>query len=156
MSVAGIFKEILTVILASTIFDDQLTPVNITGLCIAIAGIAGYNYIKFKSLEQGGAVVGKGRDVDTGAYQPIQTEDGEDTTIFERHSVDATASKDAAEPSKPLRGKSRLESQAEEAKRKRREEEADMEGWGSSGFQVSADGFFDDEDEPAKAAAAKV
>ncbi|CAO1635600.1 unnamed protein product [Parajaminaea phylloscopi] len=51
LSVAGILKEILTVIVASVVFDDRLTPVNITGLCIAIAGIAAYNWIKYRSLK---------------------------------------------------------------------------------------------------------
>lgn len=50
LSVAGILKEILTVLIASAVFDDRLTPVNITGLCIAIGGIGAYNWIKYRSL----------------------------------------------------------------------------------------------------------
>lgn len=68
LSVAGILKEVLTVILASVIFEDRLTPVNITGLCIAIAGIAAYNYIKYKSLklQQQEAEAQAGREVPSG------------------------------------------------------------------------------------------
>lgn len=39
MSIAGIFKELLTIFLSSVIFGDILTPINITGMAITIIGI---------------------------------------------------------------------------------------------------------------------
>ncbi|SPO39590.1 related to YMD8 - putative nucleotide sugar transporter [Pseudozyma flocculosa] len=53
LSVAGIFKEVLTIMIASTIFGDELTPINITGLCIALVGIGLYNYLKYRLITQG-------------------------------------------------------------------------------------------------------
>lgn len=46
-SVAGIFKEVSTIFLSTTIFHDELTPINISGLCITLVGIATYNYLRF-------------------------------------------------------------------------------------------------------------
>lgn len=48
LSVAGIFKEVLTVIVASTLFGDELTPINVTGLCITLVGIGLYNWLRYR------------------------------------------------------------------------------------------------------------
>lgn len=37
-SVAGIFKEVATIFLSTVVFHDQLTPINISGLCVALMG----------------------------------------------------------------------------------------------------------------------
>lgn len=74
LSVAGILKEILTVLIASSIFDDRLTPVNITGLCIAISGIAAYNYIKYKGLNDEGGGVREGGAPGEGYERAATTE----------------------------------------------------------------------------------
>ncbi|TIB27593.1 hypothetical protein E3P78_00024 [Wallemia ichthyophaga] len=50
MSIAGIFKELLTIFISSAIFGDTLTPINVTGMCITILGICVYNYIKYKQV----------------------------------------------------------------------------------------------------------
>lgn len=52
LSVAGIFKEVATILLSTLVFHDQLTPINITGLCVALSGIAGYNYIKYRAYKE--------------------------------------------------------------------------------------------------------
>ncbi|CAG8491148.1 8191_t:CDS:2 [Scutellospora calospora] len=46
LSVAGISKEVVIIVLSVLIYQDQLTPLNILGLAVSIAGIAGYNYYK--------------------------------------------------------------------------------------------------------------
>ena len=46
LSVAGIFKEIATIFVSTTLFKDRLTPINISGLCVALVGIAFYNWLK--------------------------------------------------------------------------------------------------------------
>jgi solute carrier family 35, member C2 len=50
LSIAGIFKEVVTISAAALVFDDRLTPVNLTGLLVTIAAIAAYNYIKFTKM----------------------------------------------------------------------------------------------------------
>lgn len=50
LSVAGIFKEVLTIFVSSTIFGDELTAINVTGLCVALTGIGLYNWLKYRIL----------------------------------------------------------------------------------------------------------
>ena len=50
LSVCGIFKEVLTISAASLVFGDELSPINVSGLCVTIASIAAYNYLKYSKL----------------------------------------------------------------------------------------------------------
>lgn len=59
LSVAGIFKEVLTIALASSVFGDELTPINVTGLCITLVGIGMYNFLKYRLITQGADSVGQ-------------------------------------------------------------------------------------------------
>ncbi|KAG6097761.1 hypothetical protein E4U31_005000 [Claviceps sp. LM219 group G6] len=52
LSIAGIFKEVVTISAASVVFDDKLTPINFVGLATTIAAIATYNYIKISKMRQ--------------------------------------------------------------------------------------------------------
>lgn len=52
LSVAGIFKELLTVLASARILGDQLTPSNVAGLTVCLAGIGLYNYIRVLELQQ--------------------------------------------------------------------------------------------------------
>ncbi|KAG5935517.1 hypothetical protein E4U53_000418 [Claviceps sorghi] len=52
LSIAGIFKEVVTISVASVVFDDKLTSINFIGLAITIAAIAAYNYIKINKMRQ--------------------------------------------------------------------------------------------------------
>lgn len=38
LSVAGIFKEVSTIFLGTVVFHDELTPINVSGLCVTLAG----------------------------------------------------------------------------------------------------------------------
>ena len=38
MSIAGIAKEVTTIVVSAIVFGDDLTPLNITGVGITIAG----------------------------------------------------------------------------------------------------------------------
>lgn len=38
LSVAGIFKEVVVIFLSTVLFHDELTPINISGLCVTIFG----------------------------------------------------------------------------------------------------------------------
>ena len=50
LSVCGIFKEVLTISAAGIAFGDELSPINISGLVVTIASIAGYNYLKYTKV----------------------------------------------------------------------------------------------------------
>ncbi|KAL5596967.1 hypothetical protein BROUX41_006359 [Berkeleyomyces rouxiae] len=52
LSIAGIFKEVVTICAASLIFHDTLTRVNFLGLVTTMVAIAAYNYIKITSMRQ--------------------------------------------------------------------------------------------------------
>ncbi|KAN0062922.1 hypothetical protein ACQY0O_004743 [Thecaphora frezii] len=58
LSVAGIFKEVLTIMIASIVFGDELTPINVTGLCITLLGIGLYNYLKYRLITRGPTAFG--------------------------------------------------------------------------------------------------
>lgn len=127
LSVAGIFKEVLTVIIASSIFDDKLTPVNVTGLCVALLGIGAYNWIKWKGLNE------DGRDDD---YERAASIADDEQLLNSRSAPDAAGQDDEEEEDE----ESRL---ASEHRKKLRQEEADMDGWGQSGIQEVGGGYYD-------------
>ncbi|KAI1276216.1 triose-phosphate transporter family-domain-containing protein [Xylaria sp. FL0933] len=52
LSIAGIFKEVVTIIVAALVFDDKLTPINISGLLVTLVAIVAYNYIKLNKMRQ--------------------------------------------------------------------------------------------------------
>ncbi|KAI5959801.1 uncharacterized protein KGF55_005033 [Candida pseudojiufengensis] len=47
LSIAGIFKELLTIVLSFLIFNDKLNFINILGLVITFSDILWYNYYRF-------------------------------------------------------------------------------------------------------------
>ncbi|KHN95302.1 nucleotide-sugar transporter [Metarhizium album ARSEF 1941] len=52
LSIAGIFKEVVTISAASVVFDDKLTPINFVGLLVTMAAIGAYNYVKISKMRQ--------------------------------------------------------------------------------------------------------
>ncbi|KAH7163311.1 triose-phosphate transporter family-domain-containing protein [Dactylonectria estremocensis] len=52
LSIAGIFKEVVTISAASLVFHDTLTVVNFIGLLTTLAAIVAYNYIKITKMRQ--------------------------------------------------------------------------------------------------------
>lgn len=52
LSVCGIFKEVLTISAASFTFGDELSPINVSGLIVTIASIAGYNWLKYSKMRR--------------------------------------------------------------------------------------------------------
>lgn len=48
LSVAGIFKELVTIFLSWVVFDDPLNAVNVLGLVVTVADIAAYNYYRLE------------------------------------------------------------------------------------------------------------
>ena len=75
LSVCGIFKEVLTISTASTVFGDELSPINVSGLFVTILSIAAYNYIKITKMrkeaaEEAHAIVVTG-DINAGGPDPM-------------------------------------------------------------------------------------
>lgn len=52
LSIAGIFKEVVTISAAGIVFGDPLTRVNVSGLFVTIGAIAAYNYIKITKMRE--------------------------------------------------------------------------------------------------------
>lgn len=52
LSIAGIFKEVVTISAAGLVFGDALTPINISGLVVTISAIVAYNWIKIKKMRE--------------------------------------------------------------------------------------------------------
>ncbi|KAK3394375.1 triose-phosphate transporter family-domain-containing protein [Podospora didyma] len=52
LSIAGIFKEAVTISAAAIVFGDTMTPINIAGLFVTLAAIAAYNWIKISKMRQ--------------------------------------------------------------------------------------------------------
>ncbi|KAL2158484.1 hypothetical protein VTH06DRAFT_4251 [Thermothelomyces fergusii] len=50
LSIAGIFKEAVTISAAALVFGDTMTVVNLVGLIITLAAIAAYNWIKINKM----------------------------------------------------------------------------------------------------------
>jgi solute carrier family 35 protein C2 len=147
LSVAGIFKEIATIMLSSTVFGDELTPINVTGLCVALTGIGLYNYLKYKLMiknnlgqqgssrvatdeesctEMGGTILPSGRGAGVGGIgNDVYTRLSRDETQVEMEGQGVELTKEELE------------------RRRRREEEADMAGWQQSGISRTGNGYDD-------------
>ncbi|KAF9177978.1 Triose-phosphate Transporter [Haplosporangium sp. Z 11] len=51
LSVLGIIKEVLTIVVSALVFHDQLTIVNILGLFITLTGIGFYHFMKLREMK---------------------------------------------------------------------------------------------------------
>lgn len=69
LSIAGIFKEVLTISVAALVFDDRLTPINISGLIITIGAIGAYNWIKLSKMRDEAQMDVQNKD----SYQQAQS-----------------------------------------------------------------------------------
>ncbi|KJZ72640.1 hypothetical protein HIM_07999 [Hirsutella minnesotensis 3608] len=52
LSIAGIFKEVVTISAASLVFEDKLTFINFVGLLTTMVAIIAYNYLKITKMRQ--------------------------------------------------------------------------------------------------------
>ncbi|KAL9943704.1 hypothetical protein ACHAQF_006558 [Verticillium nonalfalfae] len=52
LSIAGIFKEVVTILAAALVFEDHLTPVNAVGLVTTMLAIVAYNWMKIRQMRQ--------------------------------------------------------------------------------------------------------
>ncbi|KAK2611202.1 hypothetical protein N8I77_004568 [Diaporthe amygdali] len=90
LSIAGIFKEVVTISTATLVFDDKLTPINISGLFITIGAICAYNWIKITKMRSDAQtdVHGRRPDEDGDMTSPsssgtdVEDEGGEETGLL--------------------------------------------------------------------------
>lgn len=96
LSIAGIFKEVVTISTATLVFDDKLTLINISGLFVTIGAICAYNWIKISKMREDAQSDVRGRHhVDADLSSPsssgtdVEDDGGEETGLLAaRHSVD--------------------------------------------------------------------
>ncbi|TKY88156.1 hypothetical protein EX895_002866 [Sporisorium graminicola] len=190
LSVAGIFKEVLTIALASSVFGDELTPINVTGLCITLLGIALYNWLKYRLITRGADSVGheisglnelgesirsRASSIFRGGGSSINASgqgrgyehlggaaDDENSLLFdEQHERGkarrkGTGESDALEldtqrvsqeiVSKAYVARAMTEEERERERERLRkiDEEADLDGWGTSGERITGQGLVEE------------
>ena len=102
LSIAGIFKEVVTISAASVVFEDKLTPVNLVGLIVTLVAIIAYNYIKImkmRSEAQASVHVRHESHERDGSHTPLSASDGEnDDPTSESAGLLRRDSNDADEP----------------------------------------------------------
>ena len=52
LCVVATVKFLLVVVLTSLLFEHEVSVVNAVGCCVSVAGVAGYNFIKYREFEQ--------------------------------------------------------------------------------------------------------
>lgn len=77
LSIAGIFKEVVTISAAGIVFGDRLTPVNISGLFVTIGAIAAYNWIKIRKMREDAMKEAHNNHLDTEGQESGSDADGE-------------------------------------------------------------------------------
>lgn len=90
LSIAGIFKEVVTISTATLVFDDKLTAVNISGLFVTIGAICAYNWIKISKMREEAETDAYGRnqmDEDdltspSSSSTDVEDEGGEETGLL--------------------------------------------------------------------------
>lgn len=98
LSIAGIFKEVVTISTATLVFDDKLTLINISGLFVTIGAICAYNWIKISKMREEAQTDVHGRhNVDADLSSPsssgtdVEDDGGEETGLLAaRHSMDVS------------------------------------------------------------------
>lgn len=90
LSIAGIFKEVVTISAAGIVFHDPLTPINISGLFVTIGAIAAYNYIKIRKMREEAQIEAheqhkalRGEDASDGDDEDSDSEDEGDWNTHE-------------------------------------------------------------------------
>ncbi|KAI9048245.1 hypothetical protein LZ554_008040 [Drepanopeziza brunnea f. sp. 'monogermtubi'] len=77
LSIAGIFKEVVTISAAGLVFHDPLTPINISGLFVTIGAIAAYNWIKIRKMRDDARLEAHGKRVG-GEDERESSDEGDD------------------------------------------------------------------------------
>lgn len=94
LSIAGIFKEVVTISTATLVFDDKLTTINISGLFVTLGAICAYNWIKISKMREDAQVeysrnnmAGETTSPSSSSSTDVET-DGEEAGLLGRQSSD--------------------------------------------------------------------
>ena len=106
LSICGIFKEVVTISAAGIVFHDPLTPINVSGLCVTIASIAVYNYLKITKMRKEArkeVAVEHGHRQSLERYQVVDNTFREDSVEIRRSGEvqEDVGGRSAAPPGKP-------------------------------------------------------
>ncbi|WYZ34865.1 hypothetical protein EsH8_I_001141 [Colletotrichum jinshuiense] len=89
LSIAGIFKEVVTISAAALVFNDRLTPVNFVGLITTMGAIVAYNWIKISQMrEDAQKEVQRGHMEVASSASSSDNDDGSEETGLLRNSTD--------------------------------------------------------------------
>lgn len=90
LSIAGIFKEVVTISAASIVFGDKLTLVNFFGLITTMVAIVAYNYIKITKMRERAQQDAHGRKIGAHLGSPA-TNSGPESELDNDDSTEETA-----------------------------------------------------------------
>lgn len=76
LSIAGIFKEVVTISAAGLLFHDKLTVINFAGLFVTIGAIAAYNWVKIRKMRENARLEAHKNRLGEGESE--ESEDGEE------------------------------------------------------------------------------
>ncbi|PHH67251.1 hypothetical protein CDD81_3020 [Ophiocordyceps australis] len=103
LSIAGIFKEVVTISAASVVFEDKLTFINLVGLLTTMAAIIAYNYVKITKMRQDAQVTVHGRHAELVPASPSSTNSiGSDVDVDEGLEETAGLLQQGPEMAQPL------------------------------------------------------
>ena len=81
LSVAGMFKEVLTILAGTVVFGDRLAVSNIWGVLVTLGGISWYNWIKIQKMKEEDGSGGK--ELGSPGYEMVGREVGiEQENVF--------------------------------------------------------------------------
>lgn len=98
LSIAGIFKEVVTIMAASVVFEDKLTTVNFIGLITTMLAIVAYNYIKITKMRADAAE----KDAEPHRYQRAEHSSSDTGSDFDDDNIDRHETSGLLRPSSDL------------------------------------------------------
>jgi solute carrier family 35 protein C2 len=91
LSIAGIFKEVVTISAAGLLFHDKLTIINFAGLFVTIGAIAAYNWVKIKKMRENAQIEAhKHHLVEQEVHEGSDGDDEDDTEEEDWNTADRT------------------------------------------------------------------
>ncbi|MCJ1313641.1 Triose-phosphate Transporter [Agyrium rufum] len=83
LSICGIFKEVVTISAAGIVFQDPLTPINVSGLLVTILSIAAYNYIKIVKMRKDAREKVREREIGKQVDGSADIDEGMQSNVFD-------------------------------------------------------------------------
>lgn len=90
LSIAGIFKEVVTISAAGLLFHDKLTIINFAGLFVTIGAIAAYNWVKIQKMRESAQIEAHKHHLVDQAHEGSDGDDEDDTEEEDWNTPDRT------------------------------------------------------------------